>query len=132
MGDRCRIEDRVMLITFGAGSISIGCDVFVGWGTILAAHARLSVGDGSAIAEYVSIRAHDHAPTEEDPVHHSPMRVAPVTIGRRVWVGAKVTITAGVTIGDDAVVGANAVVTHDVPPGAVVGGVPARPLPTGR
>jgi len=53
-------------------------------------------------------------------------RVAPVAIGRRVYIGADAIVLPGVTIGDDAVVGAGSVVTHDVPPGAVVAGNPAR------
>ena len=40
--------------------------------------------------------------------------------------GYEAVILAGVTIGDGAVIGARAVVTKDVPPYAIVGGVPAR------
>jgi maltose O-acetyltransferase len=52
--------------------------------------------------------------------------VAPVRIGRRVYIGAGAVILPGVTIGDDAIVGAGAVVRHDVPAGMVAVGVPAR------
>lgn len=41
-------------------------------------------------------------------------------------IGSSATILAGVTIGEDAIVGAGAVVTKDVPPRAIVAGVPAR------
>ena len=47
-------------------------------------------------------------------------------IGNDVWIGYGATVLAGVTIGDGAVIAAGAVVTENVPPYAVVGGVPAK------
>lgn len=49
-----------------------------------------------------------------------------ITIGNDVWVGTDVKLLGGIHIGDGAVVAAGAVVTKDVPPYAIVGGVPAR------
>lgn len=49
-------------------------------------------------------------------------------IGNDVWIGTNVVVLSGVTIGDGAVVAAGAIVTKDVPPYAIVGGVPARVL----
>lgn len=49
-----------------------------------------------------------------------------VMIGNDVWIGEGVTIKGGVRIGDGAIVAMNACVTKDVPPYAIVGGVPAR------
>jgi bifunctional UDP-N-acetylglucosamine pyrophosphorylase/glucosamine-1-phosphate N-acetyltransferase len=48
------------------------------------------------------------------------------TIGRRVFLGVDTMLRAPITVGDGAKTGAGAVVTHDVPPGTLVVGVPAR------
>lgn len=50
----------------------------------------------------------------------------PVKVGNDVWIGSGVSIKGGVTIGDGAVIGAGAVVTKNVPPYAIVAGVPAK------
>lgn len=48
-------------------------------------------------------------------------------IGKNVFIGSDTMLVAPVTVGDDAHTGAGSVVTHDVPPGTTVYGVPARP-----
>ena len=53
----------------------------------------------------------------------------PLTVGHDVWIADRVTVLGGCrSIGNGAVIAAGAVVTRDVPPYAVVGGVPARLL----
>ncbi|MDV4150305.1 CatB-related O-acetyltransferase [Clostridium sp. AL.422] len=47
-------------------------------------------------------------------------------IGNDVWIGLNSIILDGIKIGDGAIVAAGAVVTKDIPPYAVVGGVPAK------
>lgn len=49
-----------------------------------------------------------------------------VEIGNDVWIGTDVGILEGVKIGDGAIVAAGALVNQDVPPYAIVGGVPAK------
>lgn len=56
----------------------------------------------------------------------NPAQTKKTIIGNDVWVGSHALIMGGVNIGNGAVVGAGAVVVKDVPPYAVVGGVPAR------
>ncbi len=49
-----------------------------------------------------------------------------VKIGNDVWIGSNVSILQGINVGDGAIIGAGAVVTKDVPPYAIVVGVPAK------
>lgn len=58
--------------------------------------------------------------------HNEFWNYEPIEIGNDVWIGDNVTIKNGVKIGDGAVIGACALVTKDIPPYAIVGGVPAK------
>lgn len=49
-----------------------------------------------------------------------------IVIENDVWIGYEAVILSGVHIGNGAIIGARAVVTKDVPPYAIVGGVPAK------
>lgn len=104
-------------------NLVLGEGVFVNMGCRFQDTGGIVVGDGSLIGHGCTLTTLDHA---MDPQRRADMIPSPVTIGRKVWLGASVTVVPGVTIGDGAVVGAGAVVTKDVPADTIVAGVPAR------
>lgn len=108
--------------------IELGNSVVISRGVHLVAFVGLRIGDGTMIGEYTSIRDANHDRLAGVPIRDSGNTGRPIVIGSEVWVGRGVTILGGVHIGDGSTVGANAVVTHDVPPGVTVAGVPARPI----
>jgi acetyltransferase-like isoleucine patch superfamily enzyme len=55
-----------------------------------------------------------------------PTRRIRVQIGNDVWIGDRVTILSGVSVGDGAVLATGSIITKDVPPYAIVAGVPGR------
>jgi acetyltransferase-like isoleucine patch superfamily enzyme len=118
--------------THGDGEIVLADGVVLSTGVHLVAYAGIYIGKGSMIGEYTSIRDANHTRKEGRTLRDSDHIAKPIVIGSEVWIGRGVAVLAGVTIGDRATVGANAVVTHDVPPDAVVAGVPAVPIKSHR
>jgi acetyltransferase-like isoleucine patch superfamily enzyme len=125
LGHRVTLQDNVN-IEAHAGVILIGQSTFIGTGSFISAMNKISIGSDCLIAEYVSIRDHDHKFEIGKITNSLGFESAPILIGNNVWIAAKATITKGVTIGDNCVIGAGAVVTRDVPEGCIALGVPAR------
>lgn len=87
----------------------------------------VQIGNYSSLSSYVVVTGSDHRFDRPGVPIRFAGRPEPrgTVIGHDVLVGHGATIMRGVTIGNGAVVGAGAVVTKDVPPYAIVAGVPA-------
>lgn len=102
VGRRVRVQSH----TFICSGVRIGDDVFVGH-NVTFINDRHPTAEGARTGEWT---------------------LEPIVVGDGASIGSSAVIMCGVTIGAGARIGAGAVVTKDVPPGATVAGVPARPI----
>lgn len=103
----------------------VGKNVFINFCCHFQDQGGVYIGDDVLIGSNVVLATINHGmDPDERHLHH----LEPIHIGNKVWIGANSTILPGVTVGDGAIIAAGAVVTKDVPPGTVVGGVPARAI----
>lgn len=115
-GQHLRFRKDFFLHVGGGGSVSIGDNVFFNNGCSITSYESVTIGDNCLFGENVKIYDHNHVFNLEDtPVGRSGFTIAPVTIGKNVWVCANVVICKGATIGDGSVIAAGAVVRGDVP-----------------
>lgn len=107
IGRRCKISSH----SFICEGVEIDDEVFVGHGVMFTndRYPRATNPDGSL-------------QTEAD------WQVEPTRVAKGASIGTHATILCGLTIGEGALVGAGALVTRDVPPFAIVAGVPARKI----
>ena len=100
VGDNCHIGDEVHLYTYG----------------------EIEIGDCALVSQrsYLCTGSHDYTSPTFD------LFAKKIVIQSEAWVAADVFVAPGVTIGHGAVVGARSSVFHDIPPGVVAVGTPAR------
>jgi UDP-2-acetamido-3-amino-2,3-dideoxy-glucuronate N-acetyltransferase len=104
IGARCKISSH----TFICEGVTIEEEVFVGHGVIFINDPKpRATTDGKLQSE-------------------SDWAVIPTRVKKGASIGSGAVIMCGITIGERAMIGAGAVVTHDVEPGTIVCGVPAR------
>ncbi len=105
VGSHASVGLMVMLDIFFPQDLTLGDDCIIGYNSVLLCHEFM----------------------------RHEWRRGPVVIGSDVTIGANTTVLPGVVIGDGATVSAMSLVNRDVPPGALVGGVPIRMIrPPGK
>lgn len=111
---------------YNPANISIGEDTIIGEKAVLDGRDKLTIGNHVDIASEVMIYNSEHNVNSEHFAAVENVVREPVIIEDYVFIGPRVIILPGVKIGKGAIVGAGAVVTKEVPPYAIVGGVPAK------
>jgi acetyltransferase-like isoleucine patch superfamily enzyme len=107
-------------------SLVVGDRCFFNEGVGLCATTQIEIGAHCLIGDRVTIidsTFHDVSPGK-------PKKMAPIVVGRNVWIGIGCTILPGVTIGDHTVIAAGSILTKSVPARSVAAGVPAKIVDT--
>lgn len=105
IGARCKISSHSFICT----GVTIEDEVFIGHGVM-----------------FTNDRYPRATTPEGRPKGPDDWTLVEAVVRRGASIGTHATILGGVTVGEGAMVAAGAVVTHDVPPYAIVAGVPAR------
>lgn len=134
-----RIGDNVTMARFAqirpsgyyGGEIGVGFEIGdnsnIGAYGYMGAAGGIRIGKNVMMGPRVSLLAEQHVIDRVDiPMRDQGTTRQGIVIEDDVWLGANCCVLDGVTVGRGAVVAAGAVVTKDVPPFAIVGGVPAR------
>ncbi len=112
IGDDCGFGAGITVHSSVEGSVTIGNKC------IIAGHAYIGGGQYHTDSTEVPIVDQGHVANQH------------LVLGDGCWIGAGAVVVNGVRVGNDAIIAAGAVVTKDVPPFAVVAGVPARIIRT--
>lgn len=131
IGNNVILGHNLSIQTVKGSKIKIGNNVTINDNCFITALFGIDIGEGTSIAENVSIRDFNHCYAQKKiPLKEQGFEGDKIIIGKNCWLCKGCIILPGVTIGDGAVVAANAVVTKDVPSYTVVGGVPAKLIKT--
>lgn len=89
----------------------------------------ITIGERCVLAEGVQIWSTDtHSVIQDGNLINEPKSI---TIGDHVWMGKDVAVLKGVTVGDNSVIGMRSIVTHDIAPGTLNVGCPAKMIKDG-
>jgi len=125
----CSIDDNSKIGTF----VEIQKNAFIGKNCKISSHTFICEGvhieDNCFVGHNVTF-INDKYPraTNDDGTmqNDSDWKLVETFVKKGVSIGSSSTILCGITIGEGAIVGAGSVVTKDVPPYAIVAGVPSK------
>jgi acetyltransferase-like isoleucine patch superfamily enzyme len=115
LGEGSEIGANSEVMASGKGCIVIEPSVFMNRNCTVVSCGRIEIGEGTAIGCNVTILDHDHHYVAQGKQPWNDVKIAPVRIGKNVWIGANSLILSGSEIGDNAVIAAGSMVKGKVP-----------------
>lgn len=116
------IAERNVRFNFGQ-HIELGDNVFFNEGVFLDSKGGISIGNSSALAEFVIIFTHNHGESR-----HAERDYAPVVIEDYCKIYTRAMLLPGTIVRRQGIVAACSVVSHEVPENTLVAGTPAKPV----
>lgn len=104
-------------------NLTVGDGVTIHRNVLIDDRGEVVIGNDASISDYVNIYSHSHA--VED-IHDVGLQKT--VIGDRARITYHSVILSGVSVEKDAIVGSMGVASKPVPPGTIVGGIPAKPI----
>ncbi|MEM9046603.1 MAG: sugar O-acetyltransferase [Pseudomonadota bacterium] len=113
-------------------NIHLGRGVFINFNCVLLDGGKITIGQGTLLGPAVQIYTATHPVTSDERIFERDglpayrTNAAPVTIGKKVWIGGGAIILPGIEIGNGTTIGAGSVVTKSVPASVFAAGNPCR------
>jgi acetyltransferase-like isoleucine patch superfamily enzyme len=118
---------RANIQMFGRPRLFIGDGTTIGQARIIAANADVVLGDDCQLSDEIILQSSDQHPIMDmDTGEVLNAQRHFIHVDRHVWIGRRAMIMPDVRIAEGSIVAAAAVVTQNVPPHAIVAGLPAR------
>ena len=127
VGDDSRINEQVYIggAKTPESSLELGKRTIIMQASYINPTLPIKVGDDSGIGGQCLLFTHGSWNSQ---LEGYPVKFAPITIGKKVWLPWRVFIMPGVTIGDNVVIGADSLVNKDLPANCLAAGSPAKVL----
>jgi acetyltransferase-like isoleucine patch superfamily enzyme len=122
---RCGTGIRIFHeVEFSFGyNLSVGDNVTIHRNVLIDDRGEVILGNDVSVSDYANVYSHSHAVEDI-----SDIRLARTVIGDRARITYHAVVLSGVSVGADSIVGSMGVASKPVAPGAIVGGVPAKPI----
>ena len=134
LGSRCRVAGMMTISGRSASKkapeLIVGHNCDIGWQSTIAVGSRVVLGNNVRIAGRAFLAGYPGHPLEAEArakgLPDTDEQVGDIVLEDDVWLATNVSVMAGVRVGRGTVVAAGSVVTHDLPPGVLAAGSPAR------
>jgi len=123
--DGVQLRDNVVIECGAQGYLRIGSGTVINCGTWINGSGKVTIGKDVLVAPNVSITSSAHRYDLHAPIKNQGLRLAEVSIGDDVWIGASASVLAGAVIGNGSIIAANSVVKFNIEPESIAAGDPA-------